>query len=365
MTRNDTVPIEHLSSLSLMYLEALNRYFGEERVDVHLTQEGLDILTRTGYGDFSRPFVTDAVEFIIRFPEVIVENSQGDHELIKDLFVKIFPRGTYVQATRSSFTRKQITVGYVHSHIPHLFFDPNGRMSETHKWQNWCLGSGPINRTLRTIRDGSRETVREMLPLLCLELDNLTKVESLEGGPYMRIVGMGGAEYDACRSEEYRTWDIKNVDQLIRKVYNYRRGAGVSILPWIFDYFKDPNHLKLRQYNGNITLAEDLLDLCIRITNDFAVHAPESLHQLATNGGLYVQVLSSVGRLKIISSSTNTNYMIYLGTPWLTFKGAQVPLTLVESTETLNGYTVLDPRLYLPFILNFLKYLTVYYYDQF
>lgn len=123
-------------------------------------------------------------DIIVHWPEVKVTNEHDKFIVIQDLFAKIEVKtdGTIpwenrgFQLVRSTFDKHQYNSGYLHSHII--------RFSGFPSFSNPCLGSGPINQTILSLKNHYEELT---WMLFCQELALYVTVESLTGGPYMKL----------------------------------------------------------------------------------------------------------------------------------------------------------------------------------
>jgi len=146
-------------------------HFGEEFVDIQNYPQTPSEIENPDH----------ATGIVVYFPEVRVTNEYGSHVDIKDLYAYIKVKnngsfsGTGFQLVRTTFPRSQFNVGYTHSHVS---------VAGMGHWSSCCTGEGPINDTMRFLMRGFNEF---NWMLFCRELDEYTKVESLEGGPYIRM----------------------------------------------------------------------------------------------------------------------------------------------------------------------------------
>ena len=151
-----------------------NDYFGEDKVDLKSPED-----RSSGW------------DIIVYFPEVTVTNEKHQAVKIYDLFAKVPIREDGVHLydkfylMRSTYTHAQAISGYTHSHIP--------RSTSLGDWGIPCLGTGPINSTIYTLEHISEsfEEIKPFWELFCRELDEYTQVESLSGGPYIRMETIG------------------------------------------------------------------------------------------------------------------------------------------------------------------------------
>ena len=126
-------------------------------------------------------------QIVVHFPEVTITNENNKSIVIKDLYAKVCINGLGNLCSGPLFNRAtypyvQLVRGYMHSHI-------NGIVTDDH-FTSSCLGSGPINRTINSLR---MECEEGLWKLYCIELEKYVHVESLQGGPYHRLENVTGS----------------------------------------------------------------------------------------------------------------------------------------------------------------------------
>lgn len=211
-------------------------HFGEEYVDIW------DLPSTEVYHSSAK------VSIVVHFPTLIVKNEHNKFTTIQDLYVKttVTALGKIVgqfECQRATFSYKQFMSGYVHSHLPRRSFC---------KWTTSCLGSGPIKRTIALLSQDSSE---ETWMLYCRELHEYVQVESLSGGPYIRLESIGGynkvnyilsglvGEATNCRSNCKIEFDCYIENAEIRsKVKNFICYL-FSKKPFKFGFWKSNYHL--------------------------------------------------------------------------------------------------------------------------
>lgn len=148
--------------------KALLHYYGEERLD---------------WEEKPSP---NSYSLIVYWDKVTVRNENDNTIEITDLYARItIADGKLLgipEMLRTSFSRRQWNVGYVHSHLP------RGRQS----WTTPCLGKGALRSTVTTLAGQGGDY--EMWSLFALELDRYVHIESLRGGPYISMSEVIGSK---------------------------------------------------------------------------------------------------------------------------------------------------------------------------
>lgn len=183
--------------------DVFEMYYGEENIDSNIDDVYKNIIIPFANGicdpekpmEYVKSYIEQCVfEIKIHWPSITVSNEIGNSIEIKDLFgvVQIYGNGRFhsLDFVRSTFTKNQISSGYIHSHISG--FSPTWNIKslvgELRRRHSFCFGSGPIQHTLFSLRDVSNYSFDpETYILFCRELDICVRVESLAGGPYIKI----------------------------------------------------------------------------------------------------------------------------------------------------------------------------------
>ena len=230
---------------------------------------GYSSLSNTVYNrmcEFSKPTIDcvwDIIKrmkaiifFTIRFNDIVVENEEGETTDIAEAFF-ILPMRTYFsnnnheicapKMTRSKYTIEHFANGYMHSHAETVA--PQNAKS-IHKL---CLGNGPISAMIMNFnvnynnikdQDEKDEYIEDFMKMMIFNIDRYVTVESLKGGPYIRmssarsvdnIIGRGGRIVKIQRRREIM-YDLPNrnhvsifsltynnmtllIDYFIRRIY--------------------------------------------------------------------------------------------------------------------------------------------------
>ena len=172
----------------------------------------LTILGRSTWDRFYDFLSQFQYQIVVHFPEVTVTNENNKSIKIQDLYAKTCINGlgnlySGPLFNRATYPYIQMVRGYMHSHI-------NGIVTNEY-FTSSCLGSGPINRTINSLR---LEYEEGLWKLYCFELDKYVHVESLRGGPYHRLENVTGSNASKVSSEirMSKTFPI-NIDEHLRE----------------------------------------------------------------------------------------------------------------------------------------------------
>lgn len=197
--------------------------------------------------------LTHCIKMLVYFPKVTVTNELDESEDISDLYVRLYikPNGKLADTfkmLRSSLTLSQASVGYSHSHLPHV------SNSSFAIFKYPCLGSGPLCRTISNLKS---EYSEDFWGLFFYELSIYVTVESLHGGPYIKISNIkarGATPVDFKYIDKYTSFD---------SVYS----ESSSIQSYLITHLLNSDILKFNFTNGVYKIANNPCDLVITLTN--------------------------------------------------------------------------------------------------
>ena len=360
--------------------DIIKEYFGEEFTDlqgvpseedfkefvshINILPKG-DIYEITQYesNKLNEVYANSGFYIYVWWPHVVVSNENNKSIGIDDLYakIKIDIKGLipYVsrgfKLIRSTFSYNQYVSGYMHSHTP--------RFHETPKFEDPCLGTGPIKNTILSLHNEWDELT---WMLFCRELSLYVTVESLAGGPYFKLeeVGASGSMYkvDVDYYKFYSNFEV------ISRYYD------ISI--WLKDfilYYLRNSHLSFGYKNNSFVLSLPVFDFMIDISNCFIdwfnkelpfnkeyLFSDKILLKLfVMNNNFYEERFRLNGHTPSLS---DRNTLLF------TFKGKEVRLDIKEqNTEDKKEETlILNPEIsytILNFILKIInyKYINEYY----
>ena len=265
-----------------------------------------------------RPYI------MVHFPCVTVTNEFGSSTTIKDLFMKtiLSDIGNYVGllGNRSTYTRKQLISGYIHSHLPRL------AEGSPQSFSSFCTGRGPIN----TVKSSLLRKYDEMdWQLYCYELNRLVSVESITGTPYIRLDEMRDDSANALYMDKFSFQDTGILYKKFLKYFLDNKTVEIK-----FNYID--NH-----YDLNVDFVKFVLDVskCYsefieKYENKFDILADVKFEPvLITNNKFYHKVSASRERINRFIESWNHGTLF-------TFKGKDVPF-VVEDIEELSDNAVM------------------------
>ena len=279
-----------------------------------------------GFGN-SRRF-----DIIIWWPNVRVTNENDKSVLIQDLYAKVQIKkdGTIpyevrgFQLIRSTFTAEQWTCGYVHSHVPMLHGLP--------RWEDPCLGTGPIRNTILSLHNSWDEM---MWMLFCQELALYVTVESLIGGPYLRLESIGS------RSVDY-TFRLNSPNLYTNRLYETYKD--------FIEYYLRNGHVSFLFQDGKFGLGLSYLNFILDISNCFIAwynegHVSRTLEDLYGTGTLRKAILSG-GSIYRSTYDRETDTTVNGRPCGFTFKGNEVVLRIQNGGESeANEVILLNPEL--------------------
>lgn len=166
--------------------------FGEGNIDVQIDNNLIPNYKDTDYSisEYDSLIYTFAIIYIY-FPEKIVVNEDNDRHRIYDGYIRFTIKPTMILNSSPVFTRSSITIRelkarYIFSHCPSMSLAAliNFSNSGDPVFLSCCFGTGPIRTSLSRLYCISTETNWK---LFFNDLNNYFEVESLEGGPYIKM----------------------------------------------------------------------------------------------------------------------------------------------------------------------------------
>ena len=166
--------------------------FGEGNIDVQIDDNSISNYKDTDYliSEYDSFIYTFATIYIY-FSEKTVVNENNDRHKIYDGYIRfiIKPNMTLYSNpvfTRSSLTIRELKARYIFSHCPSMSLASIINLSNSGDttFLSCCFGTGPIKTSMSRLYLNSTETNWK---LFFNDLNNYFEVESLEGGPYIRM----------------------------------------------------------------------------------------------------------------------------------------------------------------------------------
>jgi hypothetical protein len=294
--------------------EVISEYFGEERTDI-VKEE--DIYT-----------------IMIHFPEVTVSNEHDSQIKIYDLYVKlgIDADGKYavrMKWIRASYTEFQLQSRYAHSHLPSIQYPLD--------WQSPCLGRGPLTTTLGLLASSCD---KDNWLAFCVELDRTIQVESLSGGPYLKMEELS----------------VKNMHKMVpTSIFNVDRDFIINhpkILTEFTKYIIDKNLLKFC-FCGKFIPQENIYRLYVNFSNWFIdfyntseIRKEVSIYDLF-NRRILIRTKLKNGIIYTYGNSTFMNHSIE-GDFLFRFKDHDVNARIIPSDDNNDSdvpFTCLTPSI--------------------
>lgn len=300
--------------------------FGEDRCDIQINTQfyincanccsNIDAITPAEWLQIDYIEATAiAIDIIVYFPEVDISNEKDKHHTIKELYVRTSIKvdgrmGRPLMMLRTRYTTDELKVGYKHSHTSRI--RSNSELSFT----DCCLGNAPIRSTATELLS---ECDLDRWNVYCLQLDQYVGIESLDGGPYIKMVEIG-TKLDRDTFCLY-DWD---------EVYKYPIGM---VSPWILYKFLLTTPINFVARDGVFIPAMSALECALRVT-EICKEATDMKRYL-TSGVLIGNRLYSSNKTSVDISGI----MAREGTNLLTFKGEPKYLS-IDRCEEENMETI-------------------------
>ena len=273
------------------------------------------------------------IDIMVYFPSVTVTNENGKSIVIKKMFVKvpITVRGLFhggsLKFNRAEYSFDQFRSNYMHSHISSI------EKNRLHEFKYSCLGDGPIRDTIISLNDNFD---RDIWVLLCLELSKYLEVESLNGGPYLRLENVSTSSTQTV---------VKNLNtkitipDLVKKYYS-------EVIIEFVQYLTSCEIIPINYLNGSYGIAMNYVDFSIFLSNEFInwwnnIYTPiqglKDTSDILIRRKLLKRCMISTDKI-IIKEDGDLNFMAQVENAErqfaCTFKGVQIPIVIT------NGYTL-------------------------
>ena len=310
--------------------EILEEFFTEEKVDFQnlLSFEGFKTIVEEENG--VSPYLFDpAVTVLIYYPEITITNEYNRSTVIKDVYIKLNVdySGKLINSfyiNRATYTIKEYTSNYVHSHAPRL------DKSNPTMFRTMCLGSGPIIRTIANLQNKFNKDFWE---LFCFELHKYLQVESLSGGPYIRLENIG-----TNNSSNYYNYGLTYIDsydtnlftkEQLKDFYKY----VINSKKLIFNYSNEQYDIGLNNINYIVLISNlfiEWINKNIDITQNF--------YNTLLSSGFLVKVKVTeydIQQIKTTNMPVNNNVQI------CTFKNNPIYINIIDENSEQENYTLI------------------------
>ena len=264
---------------------------------------------------------------VVWWPKVTVTNEFDKSVEIQDLYAKVsvtldgrIPVCDHgFTLNRATYNAEQWFAGYCHSHVPRIY---NNDFASVSSFREPCLGTGPIRHTISTLKING-DTINWLT--FCQELALYVTVESLTGGPYIKLESIktsnkrryGFSNFTTVYDESHCLVDEETLRDFVAYYlkygnlkFSYGNGHYYCSLPY-YEYIVDISNCFIQWVNCNKTKEE--VDKYM---------ADEVLIPVYVNEGRFYEP-------NILSESTLNNIA---ACKILTFKGQNIMLK-VETTE--------------------------------
>lgn len=293
-------------------------------------------------------------DIYVWWPVVTVTNEYDKSIIIQDLYAKITVQtdgripyeshGFYLN--RATYPIVQFQSNYLHSHVRDI------PKSDFTYFASPCLGTGPINQTILTLKSEYEETT---WMLFCQELSMYVTVESLTGIPYNRletVVTRGSSilkmGFDFCHA---------------MRVAFIQSGFSTEKLKDCIKYYLQHGHLSLvfkdNRFQCGLSYYEYILDLSNAFIDFYNENLCRGNSQIARcfSSGLLMEVNVVNGKFY-----RNTDHIPqpcleeFKNKPVLTFKGKEIKTNIIgEKEEKAVATTILCQEFAMYVLKNILR----------
>ena len=292
-------------------------------------------------------------DIIVHFPKVTVTNEFNRSINIQDLYAKvsIAPKArlySIFKLARTTIPYEQFRVGYAHSHVSPISSTNAGQ------WQTPCVGSGPIDATMNSLR--FKPFNAQLWGLFTYELAKYVTIESVVGRPYVRLESVGKGNLDETMS---------NLDVLSDRTFP---PTQEYMIKKFIKYHADKGRLKIKYTNGQYSLGENINTAIVNLSNSFIEFINQNTLTVVPslkaciNNNILAQYIITNNRIHKVTSNNRSipSAIAASGRTLFKFKGNDVKLNIITDASNVKNYTLLLTRRYcekiITYILNLINY---------
>ena len=338
--------------------------------DVHPGDaEGTWELDNSQFRSVKQQWSTLRPVIMVWWPEVTVTNENDRSVNIQDLYSKIQitleGRIPYeirsFMLCRTTFSEVQYISGYQHSHLPSFRGIPG--------FETPCLGTGPINNTILELKNNCDST--EWM-LFCQELSMYVTVESLKGGPYIRMETLGSRRLDISYTG-YSMPSKSNIDTLVGQVYwtpTDKRVYFANLYKDFIQYYLEHGHLALNYKDGAFMVGMTYFDFIVDISNVFIDyynrHGNREYIPRLEEWHILNKVLAANNMFYSSDFFEEHDFSLFEGSSMFTFKGEMKHLHIIhEDHDHVEVTLLIDHNIAMCILSNILKVINYRYRNEY
>lgn len=329
--------------------DIFKEFFGEEHVDlqgIHPEDQIPDILRAYNISYEDAEECLDAIRsrdvfsayILVWWPEVTITNEFGKSVDIKNLYakIKITAQGRIpwessgFALNRSHYPKNHFIHNYMHSHVQDIPID------NFTKFQSPCLGTGPINNTIATLKDRYDEA---MWMLFCQELDLYVQVESISGHPWHRLERLSSTDR---MNQVYFCLSYL----IANDYYNFKNFIGKEHLSNFIKYYLEKYSPFIEFQGDSFTWGTSSFETLIGVSNAFIeyfnsyIKDAHTKQELFNKGFLFPVLVDGIKLFTKSTRSTSFNISEYIGKLVCRFKGNDVLLEIDDEEQIPENSTV-------------------------
>lgn len=166
-------------------IDAYKEFYPEDRLDIKIFDPDLKehIDKDKDYCDLA---ITNCMSCTVYYPKITLTNENNESYDITEVYVRVYFPSLTICLGRTSYTKNEIRVGYIHSHVHRASF---------YNLSEFCTGNSntPINIIKNIIRNpmpelkDNNEKFKLNIESFIIEVERAIKVESIDGGPYIKF----------------------------------------------------------------------------------------------------------------------------------------------------------------------------------
>lgn len=320
----------------------------------------------------------DKYAILVWWPSVTVTNEYNEHISIQDLYamVEITLNGNIPYENRgfllnrATYPEVQFRSRYMHSHVPRLDYTASSTFEAP------CLGNGPIKNTINTLKCENNEDIIWML--FCEELSRYVTVESITGGPYIKLSSVGTTTNIA--DSDYN-FSLGNLQFFVAYLYSSYNNSPYFLkveelrkrLDKFITYYLQNGHFTVGFRNNHFVPGMSYYDYILDVSNSFIEYYNQFLKEDKKKlNYLYLGFLRKVTIIdgKIYEQQSGDSVSLfsidsYQGDYVCTFKGKETKRKIIPAKPAEHNYTTLiHKRVAMYIIAKILTIINFRYYNE-
>lgn len=166
-------------------IDAYKEFYPEDRLDIKIMDPGLrEHIDKDK--DYCNLAIINCMACTVYYPKITLTNENNKAYDITDVYVRVYFPNLTIFLGRTSYTKNEIRVGYVHSHVHRASFYNLSEFCTGGSYTPINIVKNIINNPVPELKDNN-EKFKLNIESFIIEVERAIKVESIDGGPYIKF----------------------------------------------------------------------------------------------------------------------------------------------------------------------------------